>query len=148
MQILSLKAFRRLNNLKGVVQKMIIPGKKQRKRKLKKKRNPKKKRNTRKKAMLMTIQLQRRAKTGKEGIIMKKLTWRSMIRLLQTQGKEKLILTPNLIRILNIRDMILPLRVNHLMKKKNSPEGVMTRLILTAQGHQNTEAGWTMKDYD
>jgi len=74
MQILSLKAFRRLNNLKGVVQKMIIPGKKQRKRKLKKKRNPKKKRNTRKKAMLMTIQLQRRAKTGKEGIIMKKLT--------------------------------------------------------------------------
>jgi len=71
-----------------------------------------------------------------------------MIRLLQTQGKEKLILTPNLIRILNIRDMILPLRVNHLMKKKNSPEGVMTRLILTAQGHQNTEAGWTMKDHD
>ena len=52
---------------------MVNQGKKQRKRNLKRKRNPKKKRNTRKKATLMTIQLQRRAKTGKEGIIMKKL---------------------------------------------------------------------------
>lgn len=72
-QILLLKAFRRLKNLKGVVQKMVNQGKKQRKRKLKRKRNPKKKRNTRKKATLMTIQVQRRAKTGKKGIIMKKL---------------------------------------------------------------------------
>ena len=34
------------------------------------------------------------------------------------------------------------------MKKKNNPEGVMTRLISTSQGHQNTEAGGMMTDHD
>ena len=149
MQILELKAFRRLKNLKGVVQKMVNLGKKQRKKKRRKKRNPKKKRNTRGKATMMTIYLQRRAKTRKEGIIMKNLIQRSMIlRLLHTQEKGKLIMIPNLKRILNISDMTLSLRVNHLMKKKNNPEGVMTRLISTYQAHQNTEPGWMMNDHD
>lgn len=126
---------------------MVIPGIKQRKRKLKKKRNPKKTRNTRKKATLMTLHLQRRTRTWKEGIVKKKLMQRSTIGLLNTRGKEKLIMNLTLIRILNIRDMTLPLKAeNHLMKKKNNREGVMTRLISTLRRHLNTEAGCMMTD--
>lgn len=43
--------------------------------------------------------------------------------------------------------MTLPLKANHLIvKKKNTLEGVMTHLILTPQGLQNTKAEWMMKD--
>ena len=126
---------------------MVNPGIKQRKRELRKKRNPKKTRNTRKKATLMTLHLQRRTRTRKEGIIKKKLMQRSTIGLLNTRGKEKLIMNLTLLRILNIRDMTLPLKMeNHLMKKKNNREGVVSRLISTSRRHLNTEAGWMMTD--
>ena len=43
--------------------------------------------------------------------------------------------------------MTLPLKAeNHLMKKKNNQEGVLTRLISTSRRHLNTEAGWMMTD--
>lgn len=95
----------------------------------------------------MTLHLQRRTRTRKEGIIKKKPMQRSTIGLLNTRGKEKLIMNLTLLRILNIRDVTLPLKAeNHLMKKKNNREGVVTRLISTSRWHLNREAEWMMTD--